>query len=197
MPTGYTVAVQDGKVTEFRDYALSCARAMGALIMMRDEPFDAPIPDEFKPSDYHTKALVEAEQRLAVLLAMNPEEVDRASRDAQTKTIQEHNARNAKKETTRHRYEAMLAKVMTWQPPSPEHEPFKDFMASQLRDSIDWDCKLNDPPALLTSRDWHARAVDSTRRDIKYHREKMVEEEQRAAERTLWVRQLKESLQGV
>lgn len=37
MPTGYTASVQEGKVTEFRDFAMECARAFGALVMMRDE----------------------------------------------------------------------------------------------------------------------------------------------------------------
>lgn len=65
MPTGYTEAVQSGEVTEFRDFALRCARAMGALIMMRDDPMDAPIPDEFKPSDWNRKQLDKARFRLA------------------------------------------------------------------------------------------------------------------------------------
>ena len=46
MPTGYTADIQDGKITTLREYALSCARAFGALIMMRDDPHDAPIADD-------------------------------------------------------------------------------------------------------------------------------------------------------
>ena len=72
MPTGYTAAIKDG--ISFNEYALSCARAFGALIMMRDEPADAPIPDEFKPSDYHFKKIEEAKAELARLRAMSPDE---------------------------------------------------------------------------------------------------------------------------
>ena len=35
MPTGYTAAVCSGEITEIKDFALSCARAFGALITMR------------------------------------------------------------------------------------------------------------------------------------------------------------------
>jgi hypothetical protein len=40
MPTGYTAGVADGTITEFREYALLCARAFGACIMLRDEPVE-------------------------------------------------------------------------------------------------------------------------------------------------------------
>ena len=52
MPTGYTAKIADGQT--FEEFILSCARAFGALVEMRDEPADAPIPEEFKPSAYHT-----------------------------------------------------------------------------------------------------------------------------------------------
>ncbi len=63
MPTGYTADIAKG--ITFQQYAWSCARAFGALVMMRDEPSDAPIPEAFTPSDYHVKALAEARAKLA------------------------------------------------------------------------------------------------------------------------------------
>ena len=45
MPTGYTAGILEGET--FEQYALQCAKAFGALVMMRDEPSDAPIPDQF------------------------------------------------------------------------------------------------------------------------------------------------------
>jgi len=52
MASGYVHKMLDDK-QDFRTFAMSCARAFGALITMRDEPADAPIPDEFKPDPYH------------------------------------------------------------------------------------------------------------------------------------------------
>lgn len=48
MPTGYTADVQSGKVTDFAEYAMNCARAFGALVLMRDDPSDADIPERFE-----------------------------------------------------------------------------------------------------------------------------------------------------
>ena len=58
MPTGYTSKIADG--IGFKDFALSCARAFGACIEMRDDPSDKPIPNEFKPNDYHKKRMAAA-----------------------------------------------------------------------------------------------------------------------------------------
>ena len=50
MPTGYTVALYEGKDVTFEDFVMGCSRAFGALISLRDEP-NAPIPEEFKVSE--------------------------------------------------------------------------------------------------------------------------------------------------
>ena len=57
MPTGYTAVIQDNLDISMKDFALVCARAFGACVMMRDEPFDTPIPEEFVPDTYHTDKL--------------------------------------------------------------------------------------------------------------------------------------------
>jgi len=45
MPTGYTCQVQDGMITEFKEFALLCARNFGACITLRDEPLSPDIPE--------------------------------------------------------------------------------------------------------------------------------------------------------
>jgi len=45
MPTGYTTGVQDGTVTEFKDFALLCARMMGEIIIK----YDLDINNDFRP----------------------------------------------------------------------------------------------------------------------------------------------------
>jgi hypothetical protein len=43
MPTGYTYEIEDGSITELNEYVWRCARAMGAMVMMRDKPSGARI----------------------------------------------------------------------------------------------------------------------------------------------------------
>lgn len=52
MPTGYTSPLYEGKEISFEQFALRCARNFGALVMMREEPLDTPIPEKFNPCEY-------------------------------------------------------------------------------------------------------------------------------------------------
>jgi len=62
MPTGYTNCIKDG--VTFEQFVWKCARAMGALVMMRDEPSNAPIPVKFEPSNYYAEEVAKAKAKL-------------------------------------------------------------------------------------------------------------------------------------
>lgn len=197
MPTGYTYAVQEGKVTEFRDFAMACARAFGALVEMRDDPNDAPIPDEFKPhTSYHDEALVAAQKTLAKLPGLHANECQRRADAVFDAAVAERQARQIRRETERQRYSAMIEKAAAWQPPTPDHEGMQDFMLEQLRTSLDHDCndRYDEAPKWLTGEQWRRDELDRATRDIAYHTEKRDDEIRRAARRTAWVRALRESL---
>ena len=73
MPTGYTATLVEHGQT-FPEFAMQCAKAFGACITLRDEPFDAPIPTKFKASTWHTKQQAKARALEKRLGAMNKEE---------------------------------------------------------------------------------------------------------------------------
>ena len=133
MPTGYTANVVDGKVTDFKQFALQCARAFGALIMMRDEPNDAEIPEEFKPDDYYKIALEDAKAKLLSLQTLTPEQMETQCAKEFEEAValnSEHRDQNA---LGNERLEAMIARVLKWVPPSANHTEMKSFMLEQLK----------------------------------------------------------------
>jgi len=78
MPTGYTAGVQDGKITEFSDFALNCARAFGALITMRDDPQDTPIPEKFEArTSYYDERLENAKDLMTEILTLTDDDCDK------------------------------------------------------------------------------------------------------------------------
>lgn len=195
MPTGYTADVQSGKITDFPAFALLCARAFGATVMMRDDPLSSPIPDEFKPSQHHAEWARDMRAKLDALLAMTPEEIATA-RDAaeanRATSLAEAEERCAQELA---RYEAMLSAVNAWVPPTPEHVGLKEFMVEQLNNSIRFDCgpvTYNSEP-LPPPPEWHGiqikNAADNLARYIKAQRD----EEERVADRNAWVRALRQS----
>lgn len=196
MPTGYTADIKDG--IDFKTYAMNCARAFGACLDLRDEPGGGDrIPDTFEPSDYHAKAGQKAREDLATLLAMTPEQRERIAAkawdDAETARLM----RLEDERKQREAYEAMLAKVNAWTPPTPEHAGLHEFMRTQIEQSIDFDCGGNygtTPTPRLTGEQWAAQEAARLNRDIAYHEKEHAGEVARAASRTSWVRELRASL---
>lgn len=196
MPTGYTACVGEG--ADFHKYIFGCARAFGALIMMRDDPQDAPIPEAFEPSDYHAKAIKEAQARLDELDRMSLEDAATAAQAAYADAVARNRKVMADNDALRAKYQAMLARVEQWKPPTTDHEGLKKFMREQLESSIDFDCKneyyLRNMPVQMTALEWRSEQVEQARRDIGYHSKEHAEEVGRAHTRTDWVKALRESL---
>jgi hypothetical protein len=197
MPTGYTADVQSGKITELPDFAMQCARAFGALISLRDEPSNAPIPDEFKPSSYNATKLEEAHAELVNLQAMTNEERRHAASETHKKAIASWDKYEAEKVAQRERYAAMLEKVDAWEPPGPDHFEMKKFMRDQLSESTRFDCgeSYSSRPEPQTADVWFSDAVAKATKDIAYHTKEHAMEVERANTRTKWVSDLRKSLE--
>lgn len=197
MPTAYTAPVGDGKITEFSAFAMLCARAFGALIEMRDDDLNKPIPKEFEPSNYHADQATVAAARLNSLYAMTNHEADEAAAQSHADDMVAFTRRVKEKNDTRLRYAIMLKKVEDFTPPTPEHEGLKKFMRQQLSESIDFDCvvtKYDVPPTALTGSEWREKEIAKARRGIEYHSEEHTKEIERVRGRNKWLRDLRVSL---
>jgi hypothetical protein len=193
MPTGYTAAIKDG--ISFKEYAFGCARAFGALVMMRDEPSDAPIPERFEPSNYHTEALATVSDRLAQLRLMSPADAESAAQAEYAKAVRDHNERRAEREELRSKYQAMLAQVVAWQAPTPGHAEYKAFMEKQILESIEWDCRdYSDEPVLQDGAAWLTDTIEYLEKNIAYHTREDAKERERTDSRNTWIKALRDAL---
>jgi hypothetical protein len=193
MPTGYTAKLYEGEQS-FEDFVLRCARGMGALATMRDDPMDAPIPDRFEPDPYYRDSLARSEAKLAEAEAWTEDEAFAEWQTAYATQVDSRAEVASETAAKRVRYERMLAAVKAWEPPTPDHQGFKDFMIEQLTGSIDFDCsnyEWPDPPVFAV---WRDEELERRRRRVEMDRESWADEQRRAAERTAWVRALKGSL---
>lgn len=194
MPTGYTADVVDGKVTEFRDFALQCARAFGALIMMRDEPFSAKIPDEIaQDTSYYDGRIADVEDTLAELQDMTDAEATAAAQAAYDKAVAYREEYLRKQIIEENRINAMLAKVHAWKPPTPDHAEMKSFMTQQLTISLPGDYMPSVPP-LLDGPTWRGEEIKRAAKDLAYYRTELAKEIERANGRNGWLKALRGSL---
>lgn len=194
MPTGYTADLEG---VTFPQFALRCARAFGALITLRDEAFDALIPDCIKPFKYHLIALQESIESLVDIDSWDKAEAELEWKANYARAVENREAQLKNSDGTRKRYENMIACVEDWTPPTEDHQGLKDFMLKQLRESIKFDCLgENDfpmPQAQSGQEYKHSRLCEALQ-DIEYHAKKYRKELTRSRERTEWIRNLRSSL---
>lgn len=200
MPTGYTAIIGEG--ADFKRFVWSCARGMGALIDMRDMPSDAPIPDRFEVSSYHPERIVELEAKLVELDATDMVEFKRKIDEKYTIEVANAAERRGRDAELLAKYEAMLAKVEAWTPPTEDHNEFKEFMIQQIQSSIDFDCNSRydyspKPPDCSPIAVLFVERRQSILKEIEYHKTKHQEELQRNEERNQWVKALRDSLADI
>jgi len=199
MPTGYTAAVQDGEITELKDFAYQCARAFGALIMMRDDPVNAPIPKEFQPSMYNQERLEETQEELRELRRMTSAERNEKAKEEFEDEVRRYQEHIEKALTYKTRYEAMLNKVKAWRNPP---EGIRDFMIEQLETSIKHDCDTtyyhnNMPKGAKSGDEWFKEREERLEKDLIYHAKAQQEEINRTNGRNDWLYVLRRSLGDV
>lgn len=193
MPTGYTAEVAEGKVTDFRTFALRCARAFGATIMQRDDPM-SDLPKLREESPYYREALERAQARYAELHAMSREEIQRAAEADYADLMRGYRERLAEMALTRGRYESMLAEVLAWAPPTPEHAKLKEFMEEQLRQSLQFDIYEPDVTPCRSSTEWRAEEIRRAEERVAYAAKRLAEEKKAVAGANAWIQALYNSL---
>lgn len=195
MPTGYTAAIIEGDGTDFPSFALSCARAFGALITMRDDAPDAPIPDSFPVDDYHERARERAVAELLDLAQMTDDECRIAAQQEYVEALARHRELLCKQAEDKRRYEEMLDKALAWNPPTDDHAELKAFMVEQIQQSIRFDTTYQWPePQKKSHAEWRADKHEKAERDVEYHEKEHAKAVERADGRSAWVQQLKASL---
>lgn len=200
MPTGYTAILQDKQDISFADFAKRCARAFGACIMQRDDPFDAPMLLDEQPSDYHINKLEDAESELAACRERTDSDWERL-RFSELERLESESRESAKKhQAIEASYRRMLALVRDWQPPTKDHEELKKFMIQQITDSIKFDCgstyyqEAFEALAKTTVQEFASQSKEKAMKDVVYHRKSLAEERKRVDDRNEWKRQLLASL---
>ena len=203
MPTGYTAGVQDGTVTEFKDFALLCARMIGTNIIMRDEPFNTPIK-KYEPSPYYKESLEDAKEKLERVKNMSEAECKEKAHSEIYDDIKRAKEYIKDSEVQQERYNSMLEKVREWIPPTTEHVRFKELMIEQLEDSMKFDCsngfwekeleKLK-RKTLLTGEEWRQEQIKRLEENVERYSKEYEQEVQRTNERNSWNEQLMKSLE--
>jgi len=176
--TGYTSPVRDGKHTTLAEYAWHAAQAFFHDGMI-----------ESGSEELETGAVETTKKEIARLVAMTPREIEKAF-VAERKAIELSNQEKREKYAIeRGRYEAMLAKVRAWTPPSEDHRGLRSFMESQLVDSIKFDFGSEPYQQKLPRHagEWHAGQIAERRRLLGYYLEEQTKRREGVARRKAYI----------
>lgn len=195
MPTGYTAKIREG--VTFKEFALTCARAFGACITMKEESLETPIPDEFLPTDYYTNKIMDLTNKLKEYTEMDDIAWSEAARLYYKRKELQRNKHLQEMKDLECKYQNMLYSVNSWQAPSEDHKKLKQFMIKQLEDSITWDCDstyYTEQTEQLSDAEFKYKTLTEVHEAIEYNIKMHNEEVERIKSRNEWVRLLRESL---
>jgi hypothetical protein len=197
MPSGYTASIYEGKDPSFRNFTLTCARAFGALIELRDEPMSADVPVLHR-SEYGFERAMSAAAELAEVKSWAPRTARRKAAAAHQAELDYRQQSAQKRADLLDRYLDMLMQVIAWAPPTPEHEELRQFMIEQLENSIDFDCATypHEPAVRLTGAQYQAKRIADLTEEIERSKERFADEVIRHRDRTQWIENLVNSLPG-
>jgi len=202
MASAFTGPVQEGVITEFPDFALKCARAIGPFVLMRDDSDTSPeatrraiVTGRYLEDDsYGAKHLTDIEAELARVRDMYDGAVLAAAQAQHDDAVRLNEESVAERERTRTRYEAMIEKVEAWDPPTSDHAGLKEFMLSQLHESLEHDCHDFTFEVPEVSLSWREQTIERLEKQAEDQRTRNAEAAERNEWRRAWVAALVESL---
>jgi hypothetical protein len=197
MARSHAAKVRTGEITELRDYALLSLHAWRSADGDVEIDYDL-VPAEERPNPYYSRKLAEAQSRLATLKAMNAKEGQLHSRDTHEKAHASWTEWRAERQARRERTQNMLAKLQSWEPPTPDLAELKQFMRDELQVVLAHEESESDPPkpSRPAARKHLAEALEQAERDVACYARKVEEEEARAARENERLRALIASFEG-
>jgi hypothetical protein len=183
MARSHAAKVRTGEITELRDYALLSLHAWRSADGEVEIDYDLVAAEE-QPNPYYGRKLAEAQSRLAKLKAMNAKEGQLHSRDTHGKAHATWTEWTGERQARRERTHAMLAKLQSWEPPTPDLAELKQFMRDELHAALAHEESESDPPKPTrpAARKHLAEALEQAEREVAYYAGKVEAEDARAAQ---------------
>lgn len=198
MPTGYTNEVADGKITKFSDFAKVCARAFGAYVSLRDSPSGIELPKEIQVDDHYIKSVEDAIKSGEDWNNLSMDDKRILHKNEYDEKINYNMNRVAEIKQTLERYRSMKEKVIIWNPPN-EIQKLKEFMLSQLDDSLKFDDTLSyyDITAeeqKVEFNQWLKNKQTDIEKNIEFYKKSLSEEIERKRISNQWISEFFKSL---
>lgn len=197
MPTGYTAFIGDNNDVDVKQFMLNCSRAFGALIHMRDDSMKKEIHlPEVDP--YYSDRLTEALENHQAFIKLSEDEVRAMYIEELSENKKKEEAYELEKKKLKAKYEIYLNAIIRWEPPTPDHNEYKNFMIDQITESIDFDCKSYSVYTIdISFEEWYDNKLDSLTRNVDYYGQEFDKHQKKILGARKWIKTLMESIENV
>lgn len=199
MPTGYTYSVQNGEVTELKEFMLGCAKGFGAFIHMRDDGISPDIKYR-EVGEYYPRRLENTKREFEEFKLLSDEEIQKQLDESYERRIKEQKEGLKRFDEQKQRYLDMIDKVKEWIPPTEDHIKLKEFALEQLNSSLEFDCSDSSrnyylqEPFKDTVEEYRVYKIKSYLKDLEYYSKSYRDELESVEKANKWIRDLIESL---
>lgn len=193
MPTGYTAGIIDGTIKDFNEYAKQCSRAF--MIHLRDEPMNSEYQKR-EPSNYHFEEIEKSKLELNRLLLLTDVELVIQEKMKLLENREYHLLGKEKQEDNKEKLEGFLVKAMNYIPPTELHNGIADFMQSQLKTTIEFDCSgtyhikalktISDEMENMNPKNIRKKLQAEANKNIEYHTKERESELKRCKDTNKW-----------
>jgi vacuolar-type H+-ATPase subunit I/STV1 len=196
MPTGYTAELVE-KGMEFNDFVLTCARAFGACIELREDKL-APAPKKIsRKDDYYSNALKNAIKELSDFEKMSDEKQLKTENRKRELEIKRCDEMLEKYSETNQRLKEMEQKVERWVPPTDDHKNLKTFMLEQIKmsyEDLGYYRKEKERLQALDPKEMIASTIENLKHNVKYYTKEIESGQDKYENRDKWLEDLYSSL---
>lgn len=207
MPTGYTVFIENGDISTGAEFLKKCIRNFGCCIGQRDDALTDPLITDIKPDTYYKRQYDYYLGKLETFRKKSIEEIKEELCAKGEKKMNEKKKYLSDQLMLRNKYLAIRNDVERWVPPTPDHQGIKDFALEQIDMCIPTNEYLDKLEKQIQSlENQNTDVTDEMASDyiidelnfygkrLKYYSKRMNEEEERAANRTKFIKDFLSSL---
>lgn len=202
MPTGYTYAVVEGKIKDFKSFAWGCARAFMGHSRDHHEgegerykrPKDKYLKgDPYSSLEYYRTSLEHSKAEHQANLNRTDDEWKVYAKTRLNEAMESYHERLRTFNVENDRIQGMKGKVESWDPPTEKHENMKKFMLEQLEISVPHlPHEVN--PEEYSWENFKNSAIKSSAWDIEFYEEKMSTYQSNSSGYLDWVDALDDSI---
>lgn len=157
-----------------------------------------------EPSGYHKEKISDIEKKIEEVKQLSSDEIEQRKKQELQQEVKRYNEQIKKSKKVHKRLNRMLEDVEEWEPPTDNHNRFKEFMIEQIEKTIVFDImtdfyereleKCESKITDIVGGFYRKKRLESLNEDLKYHKREYKKDVERCESSNEWIAELMKAL---